>query len=361
MADNVGLAANHRLGRPLPQRIAVFRALQLGDMLSAVPALRALRAALPVARITLVGLPWAAAFARRFAHYVDDFLAFPGAPGLPERVARPNEALAFSRAARRRAFDMGLQLHDNGYHSNAVVLGLGAGRAAGFFCPGDPCPDAQRFLRYPEDLPEWQRLLALTTFLGIPPQGDGLEFPLTAADRAAQAPLAVALSGGDYACIHPGARAAARRWPATRFAQVGDALAGHGLRVVVTGAAAEADLAATVAAAMTAPSLNAAGQTTLDGLAALLAGARLVVCNDTGIAHIAAALNRPRVVIYTASDPLRWAPPDPTSHRGVYHPITCRPCDNAICPIGHPCATAVDAGEVIEQAMELLSESTSTA
>lgn len=352
LCDNAP-SPEHRLGVPVPQRVAVFRALQLGDMLCAVPALRALRAALPEARITLVGLPWAEAFARRFGQYVDDFLAFPGAPGLPERTPTPDESAAFEAGARAHGFDLAIQLHGSGRHSNPVALKLSARHNAGFFRRGESCPDPGRFMPYPDDLSEVQRLLQLMAFLGIPAQGEALEFPLQPQDWLAAAELKEVPAAG-YVCVHPGARAAARRWSIQRFAVIGDVLAANGWPVVLTGTAAEAAICGEVRQAMRAPCVDLAGRTMLGSLAAVVARARLVICNDTGISHIAAALRVPSVVIFTASDPRRWAPLDGRRHRPVFHAVGCRPCSHAVCPIGHPCATGVTPHAVLENALALL-------
>lgn len=350
------LAAGHRFGEPLPERVAVFRALQLGDLLSAVPALRALRAALPRSRITLIGLPQARAFAHRFAHYIDDFLVFPGGSGLPERDAEPGETEAFYARSRAERFDLVVQLHGNGDRSNAIVARTGAARIAGFFRPGGPVPDPERCLAYPESLTEVRRLLALMEFLGAPAQGEGLEFPIRGEEWRALAELRAlyGLRPGEYACVHPGARAPARRWPAERFAAIADRLAARGLRVVLTGTEDERDLTAAVARAMHAGCVNLCGRTPLGVLGALLTGARLLVCNDTGVSHVAQALRLPSVAIYTASSPERWAPADRERHRAVYAHVDCRPCEFRECPIGHPCASGVEVGEVWREAEALL-------
>jgi ADP-heptose:LPS heptosyltransferase len=304
---------------PLPERILVFRALHLGDLLCAVPALRAIRAALPGAEITLLGLPWARSFVSRFPAYVDRFLEFPGFPGLPERPVAVGAVPRFLAAAQRMRFDLALQMHGSGRYSNELCYLLGARLTAGYFAPGEWCPDPQRFMPYPEDLPEIRRHLRLVSFLGIAPRGEELEFPLLAEDRSGLDALRAerSLPGGAYVCLHPGARAAERRWPARLFARLGDRLAGLGLHVVVTGTEAEREVAGAVVEAMRAHAVDVSGRTSLGVLAALLAGARLVVCNDTGVSHLASALRVPSVVVFTESDPGRWAPLDRRLHRPV--------------------------------------------
>src|SRR5689334_11847032 len=97
-----------------PRTIAVFRALQLGDLLVAVPALRLLRTAWPTARVTLIGLAWASSFCRQFSDYIDDFLLFPGNAGLPEATPRPHEFERFIREACSRRFCLAIQMHGTG-------------------------------------------------------------------------------------------------------------------------------------------------------------------------------------------------------------------------------------------------------
>ncbi|HEX8202633.1 MAG TPA: glycosyltransferase family 9 protein, partial [Isosphaeraceae bacterium] len=315
----VAVEIEERLGVPLPRRVAVLRALRLGDLLCAVPALRALRAALPEAEIVLIGLPWARSFVARFGRHVDGFLEFPGYPGLPERAADLARFPAFLAEAQAHRFDLAIQLQGSGTITNPLTVLLGARRNAGFFRPGEYCPDAGRFVMYPDRGPEVRRLVRLMEFLGIPARGEDLEFPLRPEDRTALHDLDEArdLRPGTYACVHPGASAAEKRWPAEHFAAVAAALADRGLRVVLTGTAEEGPLTRAVAGLLRGPHVDLAGRTDLGSLAALVAGARVLVCNDTGVSHVAAALRVPSVVVFRGSDPERWAPLDRRRHRAV--------------------------------------------
>jgi ADP-heptose:LPS heptosyltransferase len=347
-----------RLGDPLPRRVAVLRALQLGDLLCAVPALRALRAALPEAHISLVGLPWSRTFVDRFKNYLDAFIEFPGYPALPEQPPRLELIAGFLTKCQSQRFDLALQMHGGGSVTNPLLVLLGAGLNAGFYQPGKYCPDQERFLAYPDNEPEVRRHLRLLEFLGVPLQGEQLEFPVDERDRQTLSTIEGGdeLRAGDYVCVHAGGRAPARRWRPERFALVADRLAARGLRVVLTGSADEIGCAQTVSEMMKSDALNLAGKTSLGALASLLSEARLLVTNDTGVSHLAAGLRVPSVVVHTGSPPERWAPLDRERHRAVYHPFHCRPCSQLSLPNGYACDAGVRPEAVLREAEDLLRE-----
>jgi len=148
---------------------------------------------------------------------------------------------------------------------------------------------------------------------------------------------------------------ASRRWAPERFGVVGDALARMGLNVVLTGTEAESPLTRHVASLMDEPSIDLAGATGVQELGAVIADARLLVSNDTGVSHIAAATRTPSVIIASGSDVERWAPEDGNLHRVLWHDVACRPCSHDACPVGHVCAEAISPEQVIETAEALLS------
>jgi ADP-heptose:LPS heptosyltransferase len=340
---------------PALRSIAVFRALQLGDLLCIIPAVRAIRAAAPDAEITLIGLQWARNFAQIFDRYFDDFLEFPGFPGMPEQLPSLPLIPEFFAAAQQRRFDLALQFHGSGVLSNPLTVLLGARVNAGFYQSGQYCPVPQRFLLWDEHEHEVLRYLRLVNTLGAAAQGMHLEFPISASDRHSLQRCAGNLPPGGYACIHPGSQLPSRRWQPQRFANIADRLADHGLQVVLTGTAHEAGIARSVGQRMRAPALNLTGKTTLGALASLIADARLIVCNDTGVSHIAAAVATPSVVICSGADPRRWAPLDRARHRLLYHPVACRPCNHYSCPFpDHPCADGVSVEQVWTEVQNLL-------
>lgn len=301
-----------------PQNIAVFRALQLGDLLNAVPALRALRAAFPAAQITFIGLPWARMFVERYHYLLDGFISFPGYPGLPEQEPDMQALPLFLRQVQDRQFDLAIQMQGSGGITNPLMAFWGAARYAGFYEPGRYCPDRETFLEYPDHEPERWRHLRLMEFLGIPLKGDQLEFPVRAQDwRELEELRDLFALGGQYVCIHPGARKQERRWPVENFAQVADGLVSLGCQVVITGSREEAPIAEAVVRHMAAPAVNLAGKTSLGGLAALLSDARLLVSNDTGVSHVAAAVEAPSLILFSAPDHERWAPADQHLHRVI--------------------------------------------
>lgn len=337
-----------------PRRVAIFRALMLGDMLCSAPALRAMRQAWPDAYITLIGLPWATRFVERYSSLIDDLIVFPGAPGFPEQAETEAGLPKFFAAMKERRFDLAVQMHGSGGPANEIVKRFGAAACAGFHQPQErPEPG---FIAWPDELPEPHRYLALVRALGIEAQDDTLWFPLTAHDRCEYAALETqhGIEPERLIVLHPGAQLPSRRWPAARFAEVADTLSSYGWQIAITGTSNEAAITAAVLGAMAAPALHLTGSTTLGGLAALVARARLVVCNDTGISHVAAAMQTPSTVIASGSDTRRWSPLDRTRHRVLADHPSCRPCSFRDCPFGHPCALNVSVSQVVDAALDQL-------
>jgi ADP-heptose:LPS heptosyltransferase len=331
------------------RRIVVFRGLRLGEVLCAVPAWRALRAACPGAEISWVGLPWAAELARRLP-MIDHFIPFPSALGRPGDAPDPHAWPGFLATLRAQHFDWALQMHGDGLVSNPVVAQFGAAHLAGFVPRRRSRFPAAVRVPWPHRGHEIDRLLTFTDALGCPRQGRHIEFPLQEADRAAllqawpaQAPP---LAEAQLVCVHVGAPVPSRRWSLLRFAQVADRLAEQGRTVVLTAAPAATELAAAVQRAMHRPAVNLAGRTTLWTLGALIERMRLVVCgSDTGVSHIAAALHVPSVVMGGAPGPA-WGALDTTLHPVLWRDLPCRRCAHAQCPLGRDCARAITADAV---------------
>ncbi|GAB7522541.1 glycosyltransferase family 9 protein [Paraburkholderia sp. 2C] len=339
---------------PGPERIVIFRALQLGDMLCSVPALRALRRAAPHAHIALIGLPWAKSFVERYRDLLDELIVFPGARGFPEQPEDDSALSRFTAAVRERRFDLAIQLHGSGGVANDIVGRFGARTYAGFVQPGETRDGC--FIAWPDALPEPHRYLALTDALGAPAGSDALSFDLTPRDLAEHEALVALhrIASERLVVVHPGAQLPSRRWPVERFAEVADALVAHGWRVAITGTASEIELSGRLLGTMAMPALHLVGATSLGALAALVREARLVVCNDTSISHIAAAMRTASVVVASGSDTSRWAPLDRQLHRVLADYPACRPCAFRECPYGHECALNVSVDSVVAAAHQQL-------
>ena len=302
-----------------PREIAVVRALGgIGDVLCVVPALKRLRAAVPDARVTYIGLPQVESVVARYPALVDRFLPFPGFPGVPEHRFEAGLLTRWLDDRRDEApFDLAIQLHGSGSVTNVFTALLEAERTFGYHLPGLWKPDAAS-PAFPDALPEVARWTSLVDALR--PRGaqdgvdDALEFPVSDEERVAVRAL---VPSARYAVVHTGASDPRRRWSPQSFAEVAHSLGERGLQVVLTGVTSESGVVAAVQAHMRSISIDLCSRTTLGQTAALIEGAAVVVTNDTGVSHLAAALRVPSVVIFIASDPARWAPADGALHLAV--------------------------------------------
>jgi ADP-heptose:LPS heptosyltransferase len=298
-------------------KIAIFRALQLGDMLCTIPAIRALRKAYPNAHITLIGLPWAKSFTERFSAYFDGFITFAGYPGLPEQPFEPANFTRFLAKVQSEHFDLAIQMQGNGSIINPMMELFGAKYTAGFSKTDHYAPNNGLFLPYPEFGHEVERHLLLMHHLGIPSQSTDLEFPLQVEDEDKLASLNLGIEPHQYVCVHPGSRGSWRQWPVEHFATLADYCAEQGLKVVLTGTKEESDIINAVIGHMKHEAINTAGLTSVGAVALLIKNTALLISNCTGVSHISAAFKTPSIVLSMDGEPQRWGPMDKKTHRTI--------------------------------------------
>lgn len=276
-------------------RCLVLRALGLGDLLAGVPALRALRNGLPDHELVLA-MPRALAPLAELADVADRIVDRVDLGPIDWEGPPP---------------ELAVDLHGNGPASKEPLLALDPGRLVAF---GGPAPDG-RWTPGPEwddeehEVRRWCRLVATT-----------LDVPTDPGDLVIRPPAgAASAEGPGPIVIHPGAASGNRRWPAERFAELAR-WAARFATVVVTGSAAERSLAEEIRRrAHLPPEAVVAGRTDVLELAALVSGARLVVCGDTGVAHLATAYRRPSVVLFGPTPPQLWGPPAEGPHVALWH------------------------------------------
>jgi ADP-heptose:LPS heptosyltransferase len=265
--------------------LLVLRALKLGDLLVAVPALHALRRAFRAHRLVYAGPAWLA-----------DIVGLVG--GFELLPAALDKPLAITQGA----VDIAVNLHGRGPESTSLLESVGPRRmiSHGTASGGPP---------WVEQLHERERWTRLLRWHGI--EADPLEVRLERPKASGpQGPGLPAASARPAAVVHVGAAYGSRLWPEERFASVASALDGAGHEVVLTGSADERDRALRVARQAGLPDAAVvAGTQRLADFAATVADAGVVVSADTGAAHLATAYSRPSVVLFGPAPPERWGPP----------------------------------------------------
>ncbi len=345
------------------ERILCVRLDTLGDVVMTTPAMRALKTAAPGRRLTLLTSPAGAAVASMLPE-VDDVVVYE-APWMKATAPRSTSQPDFAMIERLRTGGFDAAVVFTVFSQDPlpatmlcyladIPLRLAHSRANPYQLLTDWVPEQEpeAGIRH-----EVQRQLDLVAAVGCRPNDTrmSLRVPASARQRVSARIAAWRLPPAQpWVVLHPGATAPSRRYPAELFAEVARRLAMDlGWHVVFTGSAPERELVAEIQRRMGAPSVSLAGQLDLGELAALLARAPLLVANNTGPVHMAAALGTPVVDLYALTNPQHtpWGVPS----RVLFHDVPCRNCFKSVCPEGHQnCLRLVEPEAVAAAARELM-------
>lgn len=333
------------------RRVLAVRLDSMGDVLMTTPALRAIRE--NVEHVTLLTSPAGAAVARLIPE-IDEVIVY-AAPWMKASANAPvaDDRAMIERLAGKR-FDAAIvfTVFSQTPFPAAMLARLAdiprvllhaRERAYGLASNEVRETEPESGIRH-----EVQRHLDLVATLGWTPSDNRLSMvpPVEAQEHVA----ALNLPRGRWCVVHPGASAPSRRWPAEYFAETVRLLGARGWQCVLTGDAHETELCASIAA--DASARNLAGQLDLGELAALIGQAPLIMTNNSGPAHIAAAMGTPVVDLYALTNPQHtpWQVPS----RVLSHDVECRWCFSSVCRTGHHlCLRGVMPERVVAAALEL--------
>jgi lipopolysaccharide heptosyltransferase II len=340
----------------------------LGDVLMTTPALRALKNVCPGRRITLLASPSGAEVAALVPE-IDEVIVY-SPPWMKATLPLAGSAgeYAMAEALRRRGFDAAaiFTVFTQSALPAAFLCHLAGIPRRAAHCRENPYQLLTDWVVDDEALPqvrhEVERQLALAAALGAPVGAPAatrlsLRVPAAARDRACHWLHAKGIDPAKrWAVLHPGASAPSRRYPPELFADAAEQIARQlDCQLVFTGSAEEHELIEGIRRGLGVASRSLAGELTLAELAGLIEQAPLVVCNNTGPAHIAAALGTPVVDLYALTNPQHT--PWQVAARVLSHDVPCRHCLKSICPQGHhACLRRVSPADVARAAGELLAE-----
>ncbi|EFC84523.1 glycosyltransferase family 9 protein [Parafrankia sp. EUN1f] len=343
--------------------IVVLRASGLGDLVLALPALDALRAAYPTAHLVYLGLPWHTQLLRGRPGPWDEVDVVPAWPGVTSRAtAHPQtgdgQRKAFVQRHRAAGYDLAVQLHGGGAYSTPLLDSLGARITVGGRDIGAPRLDRSLPFRHLQH--ETLRALEIVGLVGAGPVDLLPSLSVLPSDHCEVVDEMAGLRDArPLVALHPGAGDPRRRWPVDRFAAVADELAREGARVLIVGGREDSVLAARLLAHARSQPSDLTGRLSLPGLVGLLSEVDLMIGNDSGPRHLAAAVGTPTVGIFWCGNVVNAAPLVRARHRvATSFQTTCPDCGasqtRGRCPHNPSFVAEVPVDEVLDEARNLL-------
>lgn len=349
------------------RNILCVRLDSLGDVLMTTPALRAVRESLPGRKVTLLTSPAGAAL-KGLVPLVDDWITY-AAPWMKATSPRENSQIdrALIDLLRQRHFDAAIifTVFSQNPLPAAMLCYLAEIPLRLAHCRENPYglltdwaveTEPHQGIRH-----EVRRQLDLVSQVGYTTDNDSLAITPAANDVLHVQRMIDSFRlarDGRWVVLHPGASAPSRRYP--HYAQAARLLIEQGFSVIFTGSREEVPLVDWLQQQLPSTSRSLAGQLTLGELAALISLAPLVITNNTGPAHLAAAVGTPVIDLYALTNPQHT--PWKVAQRVLYHDVPCRDCFKSICPQQHhDCLAKVSPEQVVEAALELLQSSPATA